>query len=333
MRFDSLDSVGVGDRGLISVAHVRRCMTMRKLLRVAMMASVMGSGVSFAAEPSAKAKSKAGMPALPPGVKKLTDIAYVTGGHERQKLDLFLPAKVKNAPLVVWIHGGGWQNGSKDRTPAVTLLSKGYALASINYRLSSHAVFPAQIEDCKAAIRWLRAHAKEHGYDPSRIAVWGSSAGGHLVAMLGVTGDVKEFDTGENLNESSRVQAVVDFFGPAELLTMGKQSKENSRIDHDAPNSPEARLVGGALQENKDKARRASPIAYVSKDDAPMLIVHGDADPLVPLAQSETFQAALKKAGVDASLYVVKDGGHGGFRDPEVQQRVQAFLDRVLKKE
>ncbi|WP_414660978.1 alpha/beta hydrolase fold domain-containing protein [Horticoccus sp. 23ND18S-11] len=304
---------------------------MRILSALAWCGVALVSGPLLAAESAPNpAKAKAAALPLPPGVRVLRDVPYVKNGHERQQLDLYLPAGGKNLPLVVWIHGGGWQNGSKDRTPAQSLLTRGYAVASINYRLSSHAVFPAQLEDCKAAIRWLRTHAREHGFDPDRIGVWGSSAGGHLVALLGVTGDVKEFDRGENAGVSSRVQAVVDFFGPADLLTMGAQSAANSRINHDAPDSPEAKLIGGALQENKAQARRASPITYVSKDDAPMLIVHGDADPLVPLAQSETFLVALKAAGVDASLYVVKGGGHGGFRDPEVDVRVRAFLDRVL---
>lgn len=286
--------------------------------------------VLLAADATTK-KGKQGPPPLPPGTTVWRDLAYVTDGHERHKLDLYLPANVKNPPLVVWIHGGGWQNGSKDRTPALSLLPRGYAVASINYRLSSHGVFPAQIEDCKSAIRWLRTHAKEHGYNPERIGVWGSSAGGHLVAMLGVTGDVKDFDRGENAGVSSRVQAVVDFYGPSELLTMGAQSTAISRLNHDAPDSPEAKLVGGPLQENKEKARRASPMTYVSKGDSPFLIVHGDSDPLVPLPQSETLLAALKKAGVDAELYVVKGGGHGGFNDPEVDVRVRVFLDRILK--
>lgn len=281
--------------------------------------------------PKGKAPGKAGPPPVPPGVTAHRDLAYVENGHERQKLDLYLPPNVNNAPLVVWIHGGGWQNGSKERTQAMPLLARGYAVASINYRLSSHAVFPAQIEDCKAAIRWLRANASRHGYDGSRIGVWGSSAGGHLVAMLGVTGDVKEFDRGDNAGVSSRVQAVVDFFGPSELLTMDDQATTVSRMRHNAPDSPEAKLLGGPLQQNKDKARRASPLTYVTRDDAPILIVHGDSDPLVPVAQSETFYAALKKAGVDASLYIVKDAGHGGFSDPEVNRRVGTFLDRILK--
>ena len=115
----------------------------------------------------------------------LRELAYVTNGHDRQKLDLYLPKNPTNAPLIVWVHGGAWRSGSKERTPAQIFVEEGYAVASINYRLSQHAVFPAQIEDCKAAIRWLRVHAKEHGYNPDRIAAWGSSAGGHLVALLG----------------------------------------------------------------------------------------------------------------------------------------------------
>lgn len=320
-----------GPAGLFQAVDVNRdgVLTADELDKFA--ASGRGAPAAAASE-SKKGQGKAAPP-LPAGVTALRDLVYVSNGHERHKLDLYLPAdtKAKKLPLVVWIHGGGWQNGSKDRSPALALLDQGLAVASINYRLSSHAVFPAQIEDCKAAIRWLRVQAKEHGYDSDRIGVWGSSAGGHLVAMLGVTGDVKEFDSGENAGVSSRVQAVVDFFGPTELHTMGAQSGANSKINHDAPDSPEAKLIGGALQEHLAKSKRASPLTYVSKGDAPILIVHGDEDPLVPLPQSEKFLAALKKAGVDADLYVVKGGGHGGFKDPTVEKRVREFFSRVLK--
>jgi acetyl esterase/lipase len=304
---------------------------MRNPRSLALMSLVFGLLFAGAADaPKAKGPPKGDRP-LPPGTKVMHDLAYVTGGHERQKLDLFLPAGAKQLPLVVWIHGGGWQNGSKTGTAAVSVLARGYAVASINYRLSSHAIFPALIEDCKAAIRWLRVHASEYGYDGTRIGVWGSSAGGHLVAMLGVTGDVKEFERGENLTVSSRVQAVVDFYGPTELHQMDAQKNQYSTMHHDAPDSPEAKLIGGPLQSNVDKSRRASPITYAAKSNAPILIVHGDADPLVPLPQSEKFLKALQNAQVDASLYVVKGGGHGGFKDPEVDRLVVAFLDRVLK--
>ena len=267
-----------------------------------------------------------------PGATILRDLAYVSGGHERQKLDLFLPAQTDHPrPLILWIHGGAWQAGSKDDCPARRFVSQGYAVASINYRLSQHAVFPAQIEDCKAAVRWLRVHAKDYHLDPDRFGAWGSSAGGHLVALLGTTGDVKEFDVGENPGVSSRVQAVVDFFGPTDLLQMDAQAGPEARMKHNPPDSPESKLIGGTLQENKEKAARANPIRYVSKDDPPMLIVHGDADPLVPHQQSEIFYEALKKAGVDAQIHIVKGAGHGTGFGPDVQLKVEQFFRQQLK--
>ncbi len=259
------------------------------------------------------------------------DIAYVPGGHERQKLDLYLPQQADPSgkrPLLVWVHGGAWLGGNKNNPPALRFVEKGYAVASINYRLSQHALFPAQIEDCKAAIRWLRANAGTYGYDPNRIGVWGASAGGHLVALLGTTGDVKEFDVGPNAGVSSRVQAVCDFFGPTDFT---KMSSFPSAMKHDAPDAPEAKLIGGPVQENKDKVQRANPIAYVTKDDPPFLIVHGDKDPLVPHNQSEILLAALQKVGVEARLYTVTGGGHGGFKDPQVDLLVAEFLQKKLR--
>ncbi len=271
---------------------------------------------------------------LPEETRVLRDIAYVPGGHERQKLDLYLPAQTNSPlPLIIWVHGGAWLAGNKNDCPAVRFVSRGFAVASVNYRLSQHAIFPAQIEDCKAAVRWLRAHASEYHLDPNRFGAWGASAGGHLVALLGTTGDVKEFDTGANLDFSSRVQAVVDFFGPADLLKMAAQSGPESRMDHNATNSPESQLIGGPLQENKEKANRASPVTYVTKDDAPMLLVHGDADPLVPHQQSEELCDALKKAGVDATIHIVKGAGHGNGFGPDVNELVERFFEQHLKSE
>jgi acetyl esterase/lipase len=261
----------------------------------------------------------------------LRDVEYVPGGHERQKLDLYLPAKRasdERAPLIVWVHGGAWRVGSKDRCRAARFVEDGYAVASINYRLSQHAVFPAQIEDCKAAIRWLRAHAAAHGYDGRRIGVWGASAGGHLVALLGTAGDIEAFDVGPHAGISSRVQAVCDFFGPTDFSRM---SRFWSTMDHDAPDSPESKLLGGPVQENKDKVRHASPITYVTKDDPPFLIVHGDKDPLVPHNQSELLYDSLKQTGVDATLYTVRGGRHGGFKDPNVPALVTEFFCKHLR--
>ncbi len=275
-------------------------------------------------------------PRLPEGTKAHRDLEYVQAGHERHKLDLYLPEKSDGpVPVIVWIHGGAWLGGSKENPPALPFLARGYAVASINYRLSSHARFPAQIEDCKTAIRWLRANAKTYNIDPDRIGVWGASAGGHLVALLGVAGNAKELEGNfGNIGQSSRVQCVVDFFGPSNLLTMAKQSGPDSKIDHDSPTAPEARLIGGPVQENREKAARASPVTYVSKDAAPFLIVHGDKDPVVPCGQSEELAAALKKAGVEVTLKKLEGAGHGGreFNNPENRKLIEEFFDKHLKK-
>ncbi len=249
-------------------------------------------------------------------------------------LDVFYPEKSdKPLPLIVWIHGGAWLGGSKDRSPAMPFLKDGFAVASVTYRFSRDAVFPAQIQDCKAAIRWLRAHAAEMNIDPKHIGVWGASAGGHLVALLGVAGEEKGWDVGENLDQSSRVQAVVNWFGPSDLSTIVSQSGPESTIPHAAPDSPEAKLIGGSLAENPDKARAASPVNYVSKDDAPMLLMHGDKDTLVPHAQSVELYDLLKKAGVEAELKTMEGAGHGdrAFRTPAVGALVEGYFVKYLK--
>ena len=273
-------------------------------------------------------------PRAPQGVKLLRDLAYADTDNPRQRLDLVLPEKrIGNdpLPLVVWIHGGGWRNGDKrngiNRVAPVVATGR-YVGATIGYRLSGEAQWPLQIHDCKAAIRWLRAHAKEYGIDPKRVAVWGSSAGGHLVSMLGVSGgvDVLEGKLGEHLDQSSRVQAVVNYYGPSALLLMNSKP---SRIDHDAKESPESQLIGAPIQTVKAKTRQASPLMHVTPDDAPHLHVHGTDDPLVPFHQSQIYHAALKKAGVESTLITVQAGGHSAPRPVDVRQ-VRAFLERHL---
>jgi len=266
----------------------------------------------------------------PEGTTVHRDLAYVTDGHARQRLDLYLPPAEGPLPLVVYIHGGAFRAGDKADLPPLEYLAEGYALAAINYRLSQHALFPAQIEDCKAAVRWLRAHAADHGLDPERFAVGGASAGGHLAAMVGTAGHLREFDVGEHLDVSSRVRAVLDYFGPSDFLQMDAHRLPNGMV-HDTPDSPESQLVGGPIQENKDRVARVNPIMYVTADAPPFLIVHGDRDPLVPHHQSVLLAEALKKAGVPVTFYTVEGGGHGGFEDPRVPELTREFLREHLR--
>lgn len=265
---------------------------------------------------------------LPEGVKRFADVAYVEAGHERHKLDIYIPEAIKEGaklPLVIWIHGGAWQAGSKENCPAIGLTEKGFAVASINYRLSQHAIFPAQIEDCKAAIRYLRKNADKYHLDPDKFGVWGSSAGGHLVALVGTSGEVKELETttGEDTT-SSRVQAVCNWFGPTDLIAMGGS--------HNRENSPESKLLGGSVQEKKELAAKANPITYITKDDPPFLNMHGDKDPVVPLSQSELLQTALEKAGVPSELVVLEGAGHGGpqFSSPDMREKITSFFQKHL---
>lgn len=272
---------------------------------------------------------------LPDSVRLEADLPYADNDNPRQRLDLLLPkhpADDKPLPVVAFIHGWAWRAGDKrgGLNQVARLVASGqFAGASIGYRLTDEAIWPAQIHDCKAAIRWLRAHAKQYHLDADKIAVWGSSAGGHLVAMLGTSGDVKELEgkLGKYLDQSSRVTCVVDFFGPTDLLAMGKFP---SRIAHDAADSPESRLVGGPLQEKAEAAKSASPITYVTKDDPPFLIMHGSEDPLVPFNQSERLRDALQKVGGTPLLVKVQGAGHG-FGGPEVARRVEQFLQKHLR--
>ncbi len=276
------------------------------------------------AQPAAPPKPKQPGPRLLPGIKAMRDVAYVENGHERNRLDLFVPENPQGKlPLVVWIHGGAWKGGSKEGCPAMFLLGKGYAVASINYRYSQQAIFPAQIEDCKAAIRWLRANADKYSLDSKHVGVWGGSAGGHLVALLGTSGSVKELEgKGGNADQSSTVQAVVDWYGPSDLTVMG-----------DLGDGPIAQLLGGPTKEHLDQARKASPVVYVSKESAPFLIMHGDEDKVVPIVQSERLAAALKKAGVEVDLQVIHKNGHGGpgFTDADAHKTILEFFDKHLK--
>ena len=286
-------------------------------LSLAAVVLLAGIGAAAAQQPPSTA------PKLPDGVELLRDLQYVPDGHPRHRLDLYLPEKAGGPlPVIVWIHGGAWMMGNKDHCPAAPFAAKGYAVASINYRLSQQAVFPAQIEDCQAAVRWLRANAKKYNLDPAHVGVWGASAGGHLAALLGTM--ESKIDSADR-DHSARVQAVVDWFGPADFLHMGRQ--------FESADSPVARLLGGPIGKNQEKARRASPVTYVGKDAPPFLIMHGDQDNVVPLRQSELLAEVLKKAGAKVTFRVIHGEGHGGpqFGTPENRKLVKEFFDQNLR--
>jgi len=288
-------------------------------------------------EPAEQRQRRSSQQPVPEGTAIERDLVYATVDGKDLLLDVAYPKQKSDTPrpVVVWIHGGAWRAGNKARNPALDLTRSGYVTASISYRFSQEAIWPAQIHDCKAAIRYLRTHAKKFNIDPNRFGVWGSSAGGHLVAMLGTSGDVEDLEgKGGWPDHSSRVQAVVDFFGPTNFI---KMCDFPSTMDHAGSNSPESQLVGGPVKEKPEMVRSVDPITYVSKDDPPFLIVHGDKDPLVPHNQSVILHAALKKVGVNSRFITVKGGGHGGWNtetiptNQEIRKTVFEFFDRHLK--
>ena len=243
-------------------------------------------------------------------------IDYGKTGNAYQKLDIYMPAAgAKPYPVVVWIHGGGFSGGTRTEGNASQLAGLlgplGAAVVSIDYRLSGTAQWPAQSQDCKAAIRWIRANAATYNFDPNRIGAAGGSAGGHLSEFVGVTGDIDsatsgtvtmdlEGTVGGTSGYSSKVQAVAPMYGLSDFLTLNDACPQNnptiSSIDHDAANSPEGLLMGGLIQNIKDKCTLASPLHFVSPDDPPFCILHGNRDASVPVCQSITFAAALRTA-------------------------------------
>jgi len=269
---------------------------------------------------------------LPDDVAVKRDVEFGKGGEKPLLMDIITPKeKPEEAmPVLVFIHGGGWRGGDKASgyRRLVDFAQKGYFCATINYRLSGEAHFPAQIEDCKCAIRFLRSKAKKYGIDSESIGVWGSSAGGHLVALLGTSGGVKELEgKGGHEEFSSEVQAVCDWFGPSDLVGIVEKGV------HSRPNNPIALLLGGPVKDNLEAAKLASPVTHIDKDDPPFLIMHGEKDPVVPIAQSELLHKKLKETGVESKLKILKGMGHGGvlFEDPLVTAMIVEFFDKHLR--
>jgi acetyl esterase/lipase len=272
------------------------------------------------------------------------DLAYATLSPS-QKLDLYFPNGNGPFPLVLMVHGGAFMFGDKADDPSKPgtddLLEHGFAVANVNYRLSGEAKAPAQIQDVKAAVRWLRAHAKEFSLNPDKIGAWGASAGANLAALLGTALDVPALEGIElgNPEVSSRVQAVVDWFGPTDFLQMDRQLIElGFPPSHDDPDSPESLLVGAPIQNRPDLVKIVNPITYVTSEAAPFFIEHGTSDSTVPYLQSKILSDALVAAGgAERVTFVPLEGAvHGGgpqFWSPENIARVLGFLDHHLQKD
>jgi acetyl esterase/lipase len=247
--------------------------------------------------------------AAPAAIKR--DIIFARTGDQELKLDLYLPDGIPPAGLVVWVHGGAWRGGSREGVDVKGLTAFGWAVASVDYRLSTVARFPAQVHDIKAAIRFLRAHAADYGYPADRFVVGGSSAGGHLAALVGVTNGhpALEGAIGTNPDISSNVQGILDLYGASDLTTILQQSTPHG-ISVRVPALD--LLLGGQPDAVPELARLASPLYQLDAHDPPLFLLHGDQDPQMPPEQSRLLAAACEKLGLPLHYEVVAGSGHGG---------------------
>jgi acetyl esterase/lipase len=279
---------------------------------------------------SAQAQQKKKKPiALPADVELSADIEYANRNGSALLLDLYRPKNAKGPlPTIVFVHGGGWRNGSKAAgRKQAWIVPYGFALVSINYRLTNAAQWPAQINDCYEAVRWVRRNAKAYGLAPGRVGCWGTSAGAHLAALMGT----RRYPHAEDV--SSQVHAACDWFGPSELLSMPPNNIGNGRTEADIAKSNGAKLLGATVRAVPKLARDASALDNVSTGDAAFLIMHGDADKGVPLVQSQKLHDKLKATGVDSTLIILKGAGHGGaqFSSDASQKAVAEFFAKNLK--
>jgi acetyl esterase/lipase len=265
-----------------------------------------------------------------PAIRVEPDLVFGKGGGTELKLDLAMPGEGEGPfPAVVCIHAGGWVGGDRKQMAQTiaTLAGRGYVAVAPDYRLAPRDRFPAQVEDCKAAVRWLRANARKYQVDAGRIGAVGFSAGGHLACLLGVTDKEAGLEgSGGNPDESSRVQAVVSFFGPTDL-TRKVWSKE-AQTKNLVP------LLGGTPEEKPEAYRKASPVAYAGKDAPPFLFLHGSEDREVPLQQSQDLAEKLQKAGASARVVTVEGEGHG-WRGEKLLKSIEQmllFFDEKLKR-
>jgi len=255
------------------------------------------------------------------------DVVFATIGDKSLALDIYTPSGEPRDGLIIWIHGGAWRAGSKNKVPVLDLVDKGWALASVDYRLSGEARFPAQIHDIKAAIRFLRANQDKYGLRADRVFIAGSSAGGHLAALTGVTNghETLEGKVGGNRGQSSDIQGIISLYGASNLTTILNQS---------TPHGLSVRVpaldafIGGQPDELVDETRLASPVFHVDRGDPPLLMIHGDQDPQMPINQSIELLGKYNDFNLDVTFVPIHGGKHGGerFYDEERIEKMHAFL-------
>jgi acetyl esterase/lipase len=258
------------------------------------------------------------------------DIIYATVNGKDLNLDLYLPSGVSNPSLLVWVHGGAWRSGSKASVPKF-FVENGIAVASLDFRQSTEAKFPANVHDIKAAIRFLRAKASEYGYRTDRIGIAGSSSGGHLAALVGVSNKSSDLEgrVGNYLKESSEVHAIIDYFGASNLSSILSQSTPHGlNVRKPALDL----LLGGQPDQVPELARLASPVFHIDKSDPPLLIIHGDQDPQMPINQSHELEGQYRKLDLDVHFEVIHGAAHGGdvFFSEEYVKLAIDFLRRAL---
>jgi acetyl esterase/lipase len=259
------------------------------------------------------------------------EVRFTSKGANGQTLIIAYPKNITSSlPAIIHFHGGGFKQGAAEEKTALLFAKAGFVGISINYRLSGEAIFPAAVHDCKTAVRWARANAKKYGIDPNKIGAFGGSAGGHLALMLGTSAGDKYLEgDGEYPEFSSNVKTVVANYPPTDFLRMNDVKGD---IDHDAAKSPESLFIGGAIQTMKEVVQKANPIAYLDKNDPPMLILHGRMDGSVPMSQSELLVAELKKLGIKHEFIIVENAGHGFKPKPDANAIIKPSKEEIEQK-
>lgn len=263
-------------------------------------------------------------------VPEYKDVVYATVDGKELRLDLYMPANVQAPPLLVWVHGGAWSQGTKAQVPGA-FVEHGIATASVDFRQSTEARFPAQVHDIKAAIRFLRAKARTYGYRAEKVAIAGSSSGGHLAALVGVTNGHRDLEgkVGDYLSQSSSVQAIVDYFGASNLMTILAQS---TPFGLNVRRPALERLLGALPEQARELAETASPVVHVDRNDPPLFLLHGDQDPQMPINQAHELQGAYEQLGLEVHFDVVHGAAHGGavFYSAAHLKPVLDFIERVV---